>query len=562
MSNFITQVSQDRPISTNPIFNSQGNSYSDNAYNNNGNDTNEELDKEYGDSLIHLNIQENHYFITRDQLMSLPESLLLCLFPSGVFLDRSGQVITNLSPDDEVFIMNFPPDCFEYIMEVYTRAHDDLINYPVETIFDKSSNNKFLTSAKGFFGFGTNNSQNNTTGPTNGSGTTTNEHDLLHQKPAIIVLREDLDYYCVPQEEFQFEPNEIFENKDDLLQHFMGQIKLAAGSYLTEKTSIFQGLYSSNRLKSENHQQQKEQKQQQKQHSHTHDSGSSNTTMIKPKLGPAEQHLMDMLCSSGFKKESQWGNRTQEPGKTVISSLSLCRLANESTQEFRELYENAKKKWELQHSILTANDNDKKASSSISLQMLGRSSSNNFTNNNANSKSNNNSNNNLIPLKSSATVAKISNIRDSDSTLTSNNTGRGDKRKSRLATLADNVRSRSTSRNSSLTRTNNNNTNSKTDGVKIPELPKLYDLVPKPDINVKLLLFWRKPARKCWWGEEDIELDVEIYGDWIDKSKRIIGLKLPSNENAIRGDLNMITVPIRLHIRRVWTLELSVVGVQ
>lgn len=61
------------------------------------------------DSLIHLNIQENHYYITRDHLMSLPESLLLCLFPSGVFMDRMGQVITNLTSDDEVYIGKFSP---------------------------------------------------------------------------------------------------------------------------------------------------------------------------------------------------------------------------------------------------------------------------------------------------------------------------------------------------------------------------------------------------------------------------------------------------------------------
>ena len=120
MQNIITQVPENNSTTTtgNPLTSSdQNTSFYDNDSN----------DKENGDSLIHLNIQENHYFITRDQLMSLPESLLLCLFPSGVFLDRSGQVISNLSPDDEVYIVNFPPDCFEYIMEVYTKAQDCLL---------------------------------------------------------------------------------------------------------------------------------------------------------------------------------------------------------------------------------------------------------------------------------------------------------------------------------------------------------------------------------------------------------------------------------------------------
>lgn len=92
-------------------------------------------------------------------------------------------------------------------------------------------------------------------------------------------------------------------------------------------------------------------------------------------------------------------------------------------------------------------------------------------------------------------------------------------------------------------------------------MPKLYDLVPKPNINAKLLLFWRKPARKCWWGEEDIELEVEVFGSWKDESKKIIELILPTNVDP-EAELHKIIVPVRLHIRRVWTLELSVIGVQ
>lgn len=48
----------------------------------------------------------------------------------------------------------------------------------------------------------------------------------------------------------------------------------------------------------------------------------------------------------------------------------------------------------------------------------------------------------------------------------------------------------------------------------------------------KLLLFWRKPARRCWW--EGMELEG------IDK---------------VEGKL-------KVWIRRVWTLEMSVIGLQ
>ena len=46
----------------------------------------------------------------------------------------------------------------------------------------------------------------------------------------------------------------------------------------------------------------------------------------------------------------------------------------------------------------------------------------------------------------------------------------------------------------------------------------------------KLLLFWRKPARRCWW--EGVELD---------------------NVDGVQGKL-------KVWIRRVWTLEMSVIG--
>lgn len=48
----------------------------------------------------------------------------------------------------------------------------------------------------------------------------------------------------------------------------------------------------------------------------------------------------------------------------------------------------------------------------------------------------------------------------------------------------------------------------------------------------KLLLFWRKPARRCWW--EGIELD---------------------NIEGVDGKL-------KVWIRRVWTLEMSVIGLR
>lgn len=553
MQNIITQVSQDGSGGSPMLHQSSLASDNPEYYDGLENDA-------YGNSLIHLNIQENHYFITRDQLMSLPESLLLCLFPSGVFLDREGQVITNLTPDDEVYIMNFPPDCFEYIMEIFTRAHDDLINHPVEKMFLRGSSNNLVNSAKGFFGFGGGHGGGSSAGSSSGSSSgAPNEHNILHQKPAIIVLREDLDYYCVPQQQFKFEhyptnpqdgspidPETARENNNDLLHHFMAQVKIAAGYYLANKTSVFQGLFSSNRLRYQNS-------------TALGPVASGDLDKLSSKmLGPAEQHLMDMLCSSGFSTKSRWGNRTQEAGKTVISSLSLCRLANESTEQFRQVYEQAKTRWEDQHRVhtpqLSAQVSNAASESNLSVTNSAVSAGSSAADASAASLA---KGQHHSGMKSHATSPDLSGIasgkRGADT--------RKEKKKSRLSALADNVRSRSTSRNSSQLKLGGGSGGLSGAGKHAPELPKVYDLVPKPDINEKLLLFWRKPARKCWWGDEEIDLEVEVYGAWTDERHKAIRLKLPSMTNT-EAELNKIKVPVRLHIRRVWTLELSVIGVQ
>lgn len=54
----------------------------------------------------------------------------------------------------------------------------------------------------------------------------------------------------------------------------------------------------------------------------------------------------------------------------------------------------------------------------------------------------------------------------------------------------------------------------------------------------KLLLFWRKPARKCWWDGVEVEVaDDEVEG-----------------ETDGEGDKT-----VKVWARRVWTLELNIV---
>lgn len=347
--NIITQVSQD----TYPSVPQQ-------AY--------EETDNIDYDSRIHLNIRGTHFTITRDELMSLPESILLCLFPNGVFLDESGQVITNLTEEDVVFV-NFDPDCFQYIIDTFGDAQRDLEKMP-----------PLSPPPSGF-----NRYTQQETGAT-----------VLQSKPAIIVLREDLDYYVIPP---------ISGLDADQIR----KIKIAVSAELTKNKLIFSGLGYNPEL----------------------------PPTVDQKLGPAEQHLFDMLCSSGFDPHGIWGSRSAEPSRCVILSLMLVRL---------------------------------KADPPTPPESPS-----------------------LDPIQSNSSSSRKSRSRIAN-----------------LASSASRAASRSLSRSKRAIGTN----------------------------QTKLLLFWRKPARKCWWSNESIDLDVSDLLNTDQKS--------------------MI---VKVHIRRVWTLELSVVGV-
>lgn len=320
-------------------------------------------------STVNLNIRGELFRITRDELMNLPESILLCLFPNGVFMDEEGNTLTNLTEEDVVYV-NFDPLCFKYIVDSFAAAAKKLPQGTKPQVYEVYQ---------------------------------TPDADVLNEKPAIIVLREDMDYYVIPPHKGIGAPG-------------IRSIKMAAGSYLANRTNVFEGLG------------------------------------YKPgkKLGPAEDHLMNMLCSSGFTLETNWGHRSPEPGKTVVTSLALV---------------------DLKHPEPPHTPGDSPS---------------------------------LDPVASNSSV----------------NT-QPKSRRSRLAELATNA-ARSASRSASRS-SNSSNKPRRSAGT-----------------SSKLLLFWRKPARKCWWNNETIELEVPgIMGkDGVER-----------------------TVTVNVHIRRVWTLELSVIGV-
>lgn len=411
--NIITQVTPDSP------------SQLANATTNNTGTSNEDIDF---NSLIHLNLRGTEFTITRDELMSLPESILLCLFPNGVFLDVNGQIISNLTEEDVVYV-NFDPDCFQYIIDVFRKAQQDLV---------QMSSNQLNLQLSPQISSGSRSQQQH------------QQENILQTKPAIIVLREDLDFYVIPP-------------IAGLNREEMRQLKKGVSVELLKNKLIFSGLgykFEENDpvLIGEDG-------------SIMQDANEKQDNNNGKGLGAAEQHLFDMLCSSGFETKDKWGSRSLEPGKCVISSLSLVRLKTERERE-RE-----KEKDQQQTPSETPPDSPS-----------------------------------LTPVASHASGNN------------SNSNGNGNERsrsrpRSRIAQLASSA-SRAASRSLSLKRNNNS----------------------KVDPNqTKLLLFWRKPARKCWWSHGWITINIDVAD-----------IKELEDSDAAK-------LSVKVHVRRVWTLELSII---
>lgn len=298
---------------------------------------------------IKLYARGSMFDMTRNELMKLPESILLSLFPNGVFVDVHGNVIQTLAEQDVVAI-NFSPDCLKYTLDLFRSAEADYLSRvdPAEAAAQQWN-------------------------PALEDGASV---EMLRTKPAIVVLREDLDYFCLPPSRETTEAE-------------MRELKIACGALLVQRDHIFSGLKRGN------------------------------------ESGTAEQHLVEMLCNSGFTLNDTWGYRSTEPGRAVIGSLALVQLRSSGAPATTE------------------------------------------------------------PASAAEAVAAAAAADPADA-----------------------------------------------------ELHAAEDINPEPSAEDdfestrhKLLLFWRKPARKCWWDS------VKLEG-------------IPGYDE-----------PITVHIRRVWTLELSVIGI-
>ncbi|KAF8530015.1 hypothetical protein BU17DRAFT_35704 [Hysterangium stoloniferum] len=221
---------------------------------------------------LQLDLRGVRFTVDRETIMSLPESVLLCLFPNGLVLSRQSMTLSDGGDDedDEVYGVDFDPECFNFVLSFFRHAADRFYgtgNQPGLLALQQHLLESFPPSSD----FAASQAQN-----------------PLLTKQAIIVLREELEYFSIPPRDGGPEKTDPQGNANQALL----DIKRACGQNLLEKRTIFAALQRN----------------------------------VNKENNVAEQHLIDMLCQSGFDRDDVWGYRAIEPSRCCISSIALVLL--------------------------------------------------------------------------------------------------------------------------------------------------------------------------------------------------------------------------------------------
>ena len=197
------------------------------------------------------------------------------MFPNGLILgrghsdsydDEDNNSDESMSMDDQIIFVDFDPACMDYVLDFYHEAQEAGEQQRLANPTSQLQQQQQAQLAA--------------------------QNPLLN-KQAIIVLREELDYFAITP------PKAGFPAKEDvpatgpvLADKTKVNVKTLCGTHLLEQRKIFTALQRN----------------------------------INKENNVAEQHLIDMLCVSGFSRDDEWGYRDIEPKKTSIVSIALVML--------------------------------------------------------------------------------------------------------------------------------------------------------------------------------------------------------------------------------------------
>ncbi|ORY61216.1 uncharacterized protein BCR38DRAFT_494287 [Pseudomassariella vexata] len=257
------------------------------------------------DETITMDLRGTRFVLSRDELLTLPEFVLLSLFPNGLFPEgHMGGFADGDAVQVDVSSQNDTP-----ITQVATTASpfpSRLNASPTWTSIPASSTTRNLlsninmhftdltsqydpASLQYMLDFFRNVAQSI---PSESSPNSSPDGGVVpidslggarddgSKRAGIIVLREDLDFYAIPP-------------RPDIGQAEMIEVKRAAARALLRQNGIFSGLKRSD------------------------------------EPGTTEAHLIEMLTAGGFNHDDRWGHRAGEPNKAVVCSLALARLRSD-----------------------------------------------------------------------------------------------------------------------------------------------------------------------------------------------------------------------------------------
>ena len=157
------------------------------------------LDAVSGDENVNLDLRGRRFTLSRDELLTLPEFVLLSLFPNGLLPGNDSHMGAFSHELSEWYPVDYDPASLNYMLEFFRQVAQTI---PTEPSSDSSSTAEQFQQ---------------------------NPPDPLQDRAGIIVLREDLDFYVIPP-------------KADIQHPGMLELKRNVGRSLTRQDGIFSGL--------------------------------------------------------------------------------------------------------------------------------------------------------------------------------------------------------------------------------------------------------------------------------------------------------------------------------
>ncbi|KAJ6012885.1 hypothetical protein N7522_003240 [Penicillium canescens] len=160
-----------------------------------------------GDEHITLDLRGTRFTLSRDELLTLPEFVLLSLFPNGLLPD--GHATTNGFHDSDVYAVDYDPASLQYMLDFFRT-----VAQTIPSSLPSGSTSPEMEMPDAIQG---------------------SARDMLQDRAGIIVLREDLDFYVIPP-------------RPEIGHEEMLEVKRAAGRSLLRQDGIFSGLRKSEEI--------------------------------------------------------------------------------------------------------------------------------------------------------------------------------------------------------------------------------------------------------------------------------------------------------------------------